>query len=276
MDDSGHIADTDNPVSQLDGWQEYVPTQASPPRDEAVAIMSRAASLRLTAKAIDLIAKPTHLILMFDRVGQRVGLRADDGSTRYAFPLRRYGGGHILNVAIGGFRNWAGITLDERREFPVEQVDSQTLCFSLTDSDQHGEFEEFIHKSVAISHLSPNVAISRNGNLTLNLASMELIGSPDKVVLLYNSSLNAIGLRPAKPDERHARPIRRASTQRTWTVSATGFLKAFNVEHDEGRSYEAAQRESMLIINLNSPKAVRRRKTFEQGQQEMEVASDSR
>jgi hypothetical protein len=213
---------------------------------------------------------------MFDRAGQRVGLRADDGNTRYAFPLRRYGGGHIWNVAAGGFRNWAGIALDQRREFPIERIDSQTLCFRLGDSSEDGELEEFIHKSVAISHLSPNVAISRNGNLTLNLACMELLGSTEKVVLLYNSSLKAVGLRPAKPDERHARPIRKASTQRTWTVSAAGFLKAFGIEHDEGRSYEPAQEDSILVIGLNNPKPVRRRKVIEQQQREVGVGSNPR
>lgn len=251
---------------QVNEWQEYVPAQARPAKDEALAIMSGAPALRMTAKAIELIGNPSHVILLFDRKGLRVALRSDEGNTQHAFPLRRYGGGHIPNVAAGGFRNWAGITLNERREFPVEQLDDRTLCFSLGDADEVGDFEEFTYKSVALSHLAPNVAISKNGNLTLNLASMQLLGSPDRAVLLYNAGLNAIGLRPAKTEERHARPIRKASSQRTWTVSATGFLKTFGLEHDEGRSYEPATEGEMLIVDLNRPKPGRQRRAAEVNQ----------
>lgn len=148
------------------------------------------------------------------------------------------GGGHIWNVAGGGFRNWAGINTDKRREFPVEKIADDTFFFKLAETDETGEFEEFVHKSVAIAQLAPNIAVSRNGNLTLNFATVQLLGSPDGVVLLYNDEIRAIGVRPARPEERHARPLRKASSQRTWTVSAEGFLKAFGIEHEEGRSYQ--------------------------------------
>jgi hypothetical protein len=240
-------------------WEEYVPAQGRPARDEAIAILSKASSLRLTTKAIELIGNPTHVVLLIDRAGHRVGLRGDNGETSYAFPLRRYGGSHIWNVAIGGFRQWAEIDVSKRTEYPVELVEYRTLAFRLTDSAASGEFEEFRYKSMSLSQLSPNVAISKNGNLTLNHAAREQLGEATRVVLLYNKSRRAIGIRPAGDEERHARTLRKAPTQRTWTLSGEGFLKAYGIPHEEGRSYQPTLTENVLVVDLDNPKPRRRK-----------------
>jgi hypothetical protein len=206
-----------------------------------------------------MIGNPQYVVLLYDRLGCRIGIRPESGEVRHAFPVRRYGTGQTWNIAIGGFRKWAEIGISQRTEFAVE-VSEGLLVIRLKQDKEPGPFEEFIYKSVALSHLSPNVAISRNGHMTLNHAAKELLGPNDRVILLYNRSLSCIGLRPAREDERHARPVRKASTQRTWAISAAGFLKAFDIEHPEGRSYEPTIRDGILLVDLNRPKAPRPRR----------------
>ena len=209
----------------MDGnWVEYVPDVRRPGRSEAVAILGKGGSLRLTPAAVELIGNPGHVVLLFDRRGRRVGIRVANNEIRHAFPLKRYGGGTMWNVSFGGFLKWADISYEQRRDFAVQRLDEETLVIELGDAkDELGEFEEFTFKSVAIAQLAPNVSISRNGNMTMNLATKKLLGDADRLILLYNETERLIGLRPAKSEDLHARPLRQAATQRTWTLSAEGF-----------------------------------------------------
>jgi hypothetical protein len=147
---------------------------------------------------------------------------------------------------------------EKRQDFAVQRLDEQTLVFELDDaSEEQGEFEEFTFKSVAISQLAPNVSIGRHGNMSMNLATKKLLGDVDRVILLYNETERLIGLRPATAEERHAKPLRQSATQRTWALSAEGFLKRFQILHDSGRSYEPRPIEGMVVIDLSSPKPPR-------------------
>ncbi len=243
-----------------DGWIEYIPETRRPRAGEAIAIIGLTQSLRVTPEVLAYIGNPTHVILLFDRHGQRVGLRAATGDTKHAFPPRRYGGGNLWNIAFGGFLRWAGIANDQHREFEVQRLDEKTVIFGLGDGPlESGDFEEFTLKGVAASHQSPNVSISRNGNMTLNCATKQLVRDAESLVLLFNEESRLIGLRPARPDERHSRQLRQASTQRTWTLSAEGFLKRFQIDHSEGRSYEPTLVGDLLVINLDQPKPPRTR-----------------
>jgi hypothetical protein len=244
----------------VNGWVEYEPAARRLGQGEAIALVGKGSSIRLTQEAIDSIGQPPYVVFLFDRQGQRVAIRASRGEVRHAFPLKRYGGGKVWVVAAGGFLKWANIAHDRRRDFAVQTLDDHTLVFQIDSGREAlGEFEEFIHKSVAISQIGPNVSISRNGNVTMNLATRKLLGDADRVVLMYNETNRLMGIRPASVTDRHAASLRPASTQRTWTLSAEGFLKRFSIPHDEGRSYEPKVRDGVLVVDLNSPKPSRRR-----------------
>jgi len=165
----------------------------------------------------------------------------------------------MFNIAIGGFRQWAGIDIGERREFPVERDDSGMLVFSIADHvEGTGDFEEFLLKSVNISQMGPNVAISKTGNITLNSAATQLLGMAERVILLYHAGRCAIGLRAATSEERHSRPMRKAKNQRTWVIAGEGFLKEFAIPHAEGRSYQPNAEGGILVVSLDAPKPSRR------------------
>jgi hypothetical protein len=240
-------------------WIEYVPEVTRPRAGEPLAIVGRGSALRLTDAALALIGTPSYVILHFDRVGRRVALSASSKEVRHAFPVRRYGSGTMWNVAAGGFIKWADISSEVRRDFPVKAISEHMIAFDLNEgAEGDGEFEEFTYKSVAIAQISPNVSISRNGNLTLNASSRSLAPDYDRFVLLYDPANRLVGLRPTTAGERHARPLRQSGSQRTWTISAAGFLKKFGIEHEHGRSYELTEQDGVLIIDLNKPKPPRR------------------
>ena len=238
-------------------WKEYIPAVVRPRANDALAIVGRGKQIRITPAAVEALGNPTHVVLLFDKIGRRVALRASQGEESYSFPLKRYGGGKVSTISAEGFLRWAEIDHSERREFRVQKLTDRTVAFQLCDgADDDGEFTEFRLKGAALSHQAPNVSISRNGNLTLNRPAMELIRDAGRVVLLFDDEDRRIGLRPAA-DESHARPARPSSGQRTWTISAEGFLKQFGVVHSEGRSYEPTEQDGVLVIDLNRPKPPR-------------------
>jgi hypothetical protein len=211
----------------------------------------------LTPEAIKAIGSPSHVVLLFDREGQRIGVRASKAEVHHAFPLKRYGDATIFQVSAGGFTKWAGINTDKRIEYPVEKADEQTIAFRLDGEKQAGEFEEYRFKNIALADLTPNVSVGRNGHITFNRPTMELIGFADRVVLLCDPAQRLIGFKPS-PEASNARPIRQSSGQQTWTLAGEGFLKQFGIHQDAGRSYEPHLEQEVLIVDLNHPKPARR------------------
>jgi hypothetical protein len=156
------------------GWTEYRPKARRLESGDALAIIDASPSLRLTTGAVRLLGNPSHVVLLFDQKGRRVGITAAIGEVQHSFPLRRYGGGHLWHVSIGGFRTWANIAIEKRREFKAEPIADRTISFSVSRGElEPGDFEEFVLKGVALSGLSPNASISRNGSITLNWSARD-------------------------------------------------------------------------------------------------------
>jgi hypothetical protein len=241
----------------MPNWEEFFPSITRPKPDAALAVVGRGPSIRLTPAAVAAMDNPTHVVLGFDRVGQRVSIQASNPEIRHAFPLKRYGDGNMSNVSAGGFTKWAGIDHDKRIEYPIEKVDGSTIAFRLNnDSRQPGEFEEYRYKNVALADLIPNVSVGRNGHIGFNRPAMELIDFAPQVVLVCDPVEKLIGFKPS-PNAPNARPIRPLSGQRTWSLAGEGFLKQFGIQQDTGRSYEPRLEDGVLIVDLNRPKPAR-------------------
>lgn len=240
-------------------WQEYVPSMSRPRATDALAIVGRGKQIRITPAVVEALGSPSHVVLSYDFQGHRVRINRSSADVPYAFPLKRYGGGLISTISSEGFLRWSGIDYSQRREFRVQRLDRSAVVFQVDDAgDMGGEFVQFELKGPALTHSTPNVSISRNGNITLNKAAKDLVDSSDSFVLLYDAENQLIGLRPGR-GEPNARRVRASSNQRTWTISAEGFLKHFGVMHSEGRSYLPTLDGGVLVLDLRRAKEPRRR-----------------
>jgi hypothetical protein len=242
------------------GWEMWTPERSRPRGEEPLVIIGRGRQIRLTPAAVQMLGNPSHIIFEFDRLGQRVALRRAGPGLRHAFQLRRYAGATLSTVAAESFLRWSGIDYSERRELRPELITSDTIMVHIGDSnDASGPFEEFRLKGPLLAHQMPNVSISRSGHITLNNAAKELIPSAERVIFLYNADKQLIGFRPSN-DEALSRPLRKTKGQNTWSLAGEGFLKRYNVEHRDGRSYEPYLEVDLLVIDVTSPKPGRQRK----------------
>jgi hypothetical protein len=101
----------------------------------------------------------------------------------------------------------------------------------------------------------------------MNQAAKSMIPSAERVIFMYNPGKQHVGFQPSS-DPKLSRPLRKTKGQNTWSLAGEGFLKAYNIDHHNGRSYEPYMDGDVLVVDLHKPKPQRKRKQNRGGHDE--------
>jgi len=104
---------------------------------------------------------------------------------------------------------------------------------------------------------TPAVTVMQRGQLSINDAAFELLGSPKAIELMYSRSDRIVGLRPVDPSEPHAYvPRTRSAKYRghgPYIVSGAAFFNYFGIEVKQTERYTATLQDGVLTIDLKKP-----------------------
>lgn len=113
-------------------------------------------------------------------------------------------------------------------------------------------FEEFTGRYAPVI-LEPVVSMQVRGHLSLNKIAFEQLGSPKKVVVLYDRQKNVLGLRATDKDVLHAYPVRAVAIGgSTYVVSSGAAIHYFGIDTTNIR-YKSYLSDGVLIVDLNQP-----------------------
>lgn len=112
-------------------------------------------------------------------------------------------------------------------------------------------FEVFDKKSAPSSEV-PIVTIQKKGILSLNAAAHQIIDGKNVVELLFDRDRRVMALRPADPSPRTYK-LRKAASGNQMLLSATAFMKVYDVDVTVTKRYQPFKEDGMLCLDLSSP-----------------------
>ena len=116
-------------------------------------------------------------------------------------------------------------------------------------------FELFTKKSMR-SHSEPRISISKQGQLHLNVASLEAhFGEVQFVQLLFEPETRQVAVRPADAKEEHVYKLCRNKHKAAY-VSGQAFLKSHRVPFQKTASYAASWNEEVGALVFETVKSV--------------------
>lgn len=102
-------------------------------------LLSAQKAFRINAKAYEMLGEPKAVRFLFDVGRSRIGIRAEDPSAPYAFPVKRNSSGRTVQVRGALFCNKYGIRPDTTVDFQDVRLDSEgTLLLDLKTAKPHG------------------------------------------------------------------------------------------------------------------------------------------
>lgn len=108
-------------------------------------------------------------------------------------------------------------------------------------------------KKISPRSASMTASIYKGGRLSLTKAVFDAIGS-QYIELLYNDSLNAIGILPTNEKNNDAFMLRKPKKQSSWLVSIKAFLSYYRIpELEEVKRFNVKEEDGMFVINLDKP-----------------------
>lgn len=110
-------------------------------------------------------------------------------------------------------------------------------------------FEVFDKRSAPMKG-APSVTVQRKGIVSINAPAHKLIGNAQVVELLFDPSRRVMGLRPAEPSPR-TYELRSPSKSGQTLVSATAFMKTYDIDTSVSRRYDPFEEDGMLCIDFN-------------------------
>jgi hypothetical protein len=112
-------------------WEEFTGRASRSGSSPAVTIQ-KTGVLSLNAEAFDALGKPEAVVLLFDRDGQAMGLRASPKTVLHAYRLRAQGGGQSHLVSGRAFLARYGLAVDAAKRYPAA-MDGDILSVNLTE-----------------------------------------------------------------------------------------------------------------------------------------------
>ena len=125
-------------------------------------------------------------------------------------------------------------------------------------------FEDFTQKGGRARFGFPAVTLLRSGGLSLNGEAYRVLGKPPAIVLAYDKVERRVGIRPAKPTESFAYPVREISEDSYW-VAAQGFLKYYGLSATETSRYAASMDGLYLAVDLKKEPVQREKRAATKG-----------
>lgn len=98
----------------------------------------------------------------------------------------------------------------------------------------------------------PSVTIQKRGIVSLNTAAHEIIDKQVVVELLFDRERRVMALRPADPSSRTYK-LRKAASGNQMLLSATAFMKVYDVDVTVTKRYQPFKEDGMLCLDLSSP-----------------------
>lgn len=113
------------------------------------------------------------------------------------------------------------------------------------------EWEDFKDRNVRFDARIPRLTVQRKGNMGLNVAAYEALGSPARIMFRYDKVRRAFAIRPARPDEKGSYPVKKQQLANSYVLSAKSFTAYLGLNTDELKVYAPKVRDGMLIVDLN-------------------------
>lgn len=112
------------------------------------------------------------------------------------------------------------------------------------------KWTEYVDKGVP-APVDLDVGLQSAGVFSITKADMDALGEPSHVVLLFDEDERLVGLRPAGADTPHAYPVRKASSTRTYLVSAASFCRRYGLLGQRAR-FKARMYDNVLGFHVGS------------------------
>lgn len=112
----------------------------------------------------------------------------------------------------------------------------------------------------------PRMAFQRRGNLSLNRAAFEALGSPEAVVLAYNEGAGEVAIKGASKSLAYASPVRKQQAADSYLVAARAFTQSIRLDLEGSMVVFDEVRvapDGFLIVNVEEGRRIltRRRKS---------------
>lgn len=121
-------------------------------------------------------------------------------------------------------------------------------------------FEKFTGRAVPASRKIPRVALQTRGNMSLNKAAFEALGSPEAVFLLFNKATRALALQPATIDQPYSYPVRKQPGSESYMVGARAFCQHYELDVSGTRAFAPKLQDGILVFEFDKGDAVAPRK----------------
>lgn len=116
---------------------------------------------------------------------------------------------------------------------------------------QEYQWEDFKDRNVRFDARIPRLTIQRKGNMGMNVAAFEALGSPSRIVFRYDKNRRAIAIRPAALDEKGSYPVKKQQLANSYVLSAKAFTAFLGLNTDELKVYSPKVVNGMLVVDLN-------------------------
>jgi hypothetical protein len=112
---------------------------------------------------------------------------------------------------------------------------------------------ERLQKRLRLSDEEPSIGISRRGELNLNRAAYERLGSPERVEVLFDRVEKLIGLRAVKRGKDEGYSVYQGGS--FWRISAKPLARLFGLGGRPARRYSVVLVGDVLTLDLKEEEA---------------------
>jgi hypothetical protein len=111
--------------------------------------------------------------------------------------------------------------------------------------------QEFTHTRKRMPDRELMIGVQKKGRITLNAGSLEALGNPAHVVLLFDPEMLELGVRAANREEPHGYELRKEPASSAKSASVLALWSYYNIDSEAyvGR-YVAKQVGAMLVVSL--------------------------
>ena len=126
----------------------------------------------------------------------------------------------------------------------------------------NADFEIFEAGPVVKNTDRVHVTINKLGHIFLNRRTLEGLGEPDAVTLMYDRRRSIIGIMPSPLHRSHAYPLKRkdARTSRGRMVHAKNFCRHYAINPTETLAFLSPEvnKDGILVLDLNDVRSVKK------------------
>ncbi len=109
------------------------------------------------------------------------------------------------------------------------------------------QWEEFTQKSTGKADVI-RVSLNARGNFALNQKTVDLLGSPEAIVLMYDKANQLVGLKASSPDVSHAYELKRQGTSQSYFLRAKSFCNFYGIDIGDTVVFNDVQMEDGVIV----------------------------